>query len=139
MAHLPTPVAPPWILCRKMKCAVHERPEDKSRSAAVLAARLSSPPSLAGLRQGVDGIVVLVFARQRARLTGVERSAIVLGPVGNTLLAIVLIPLMDPALSNVGNVADDPRGREARQVAHDLVLKRLRLVNREAPMLRVGD
>src|SRR5437762_3053579 len=78
-------------------------------------------------------------ARDRLRAVVLDPGAVVLGPVRDPLLAIVLGHLVDPALPDVGHVADDARGGESGQVAHDVVLELLRLRHRRAPVLRARN
>src|SRR5205823_3018601 len=92
-----------------------------------LAGHLLPPPALPGFGQQVDGIVVLVLARQRLRIVLLDPGPVVLRPVGDALLVVVLRDLVHPALPHEGYVADDARGGEPREIPHDVVLELLRL------------
>src|SRR5262249_12247147 len=96
---------------------------------------LLSPPALTRLGQPIDRVVELVLPRQRVGVVLRDAGAVVLGPEGDAALVVVLGHLVDPALADVGHVADEARGGEAGQVAHDVVLQLLGLGDAGPPVL----
>src|SRR5229473_5618678 len=84
---------------------------------------LAAPPVLTRSRQGIDWIVVFVEAAQGFRIVGFNAGLIVFRPVGDALLAVVLLQLMDPALADERHVANDARRGKARQITHDVMLE----------------
>ena len=67
------------------------------------------------------------------------RGAVVLAPERHPALGLVRLGLVHPALADERHVADDARGREAGQVAHDRLLQVLGLLEREPPVLGERD
>src|SRR5439155_26144113 len=96
---------------------------------------LLSPPALPLIVQGVDGVVVVVAARERLRILRFDPGAVVLPPVGDAAAPLVVIRHMHPALADERDVADEPWRREPREIPDDRVLELLRFANREPPVL----
>ena len=110
-----------------------------SAAATWSVAGVLAPPLLADLGQGVDRVVVLVGAGQRLGVVALDRRPVVLGPVRDAVVAVVRLELVHPALADERYVADDPRRREAGQVAHDAVLQLLGPGHRHPPVLAERD
>src|SRR6266404_4549672 len=100
---------------------------------------VAAPPVLARGRQGVNGVVILVEAGQRAGIVGFDAGLVIFCPVRDALLAVVFLELLHPAFADKGYVANNTRRGEAGKIAHDVELQLLRFADREAPMLGVGD
>src|SRR5437868_3560595 len=65
-----------------------------------------APPGAAFLGEGVDRVVVGVLAGEGQVVACLDAGAVVLGPVGDAARGVVAGDLVDPALADVGDVAD---------------------------------
>src|SRR5258708_26316855 len=98
-----------------------------------------APPLLAGGRKRIDGVVILVAAREGFGVVCLNPGFVILRPIRDSPFAVVVLQLVHPPLADEGNVTHDSRRGEAWQIAHDVVLQVLRFVDRQPPMLGIGD
>ena len=89
--------------------------------------------------QSVNRVVIFVEPRESFRIISLDAGLVIFGPVRDALLAVVFLQLLHPAFADKRDVANNAWRGKAGKITHDVELQLLCFVDRQSPMLGVGN